>query len=83
MTDLRTVRPIAERAVSASAADPPELVVAFLTALLQQFAEDGFVARRIAVRPLGTPPTSLVAALSGETFDPDRHPARTEVKAVT
>jgi SHS2 domain-containing protein len=83
MTDLRTVRPRAERAVSASAPDAPELVVAFLTALLQQFAEDGFVARRIEARPLGNPPTSLVAALVGEPFDPERHPARTEVKAVT
>ncbi len=83
MTDLRTVRPTSERAVPASGSDADELVVAFLTALLQQFAEDGFVARRIEVRLLGNPPTSLLAALTGEPFDPERHPARTEVKAAT
>jgi SHS2 domain-containing protein len=83
MTDLRTVRPREERAVSASGLDPPELVVAFLTELLRLHDDDGFVARSIEARPLGNPPTSVVASLRGEPFDPARHPARTEVKAAT
>lgn len=83
MTDLRTVRPRTERAVSASGRDVPDLVVAFLTALLQQHDDDGFVARRLEVRLLGHPPSSLVAALVGEPFEVGRHPARTEVKAAT
>jgi protein archease len=83
ITDLRTVRPREARAVSASGLDGPELVVAFLTALIQQHDDDGFVARQLEVRLLGSPPTSLVAALRGEPFDPGRHPARTEVKAAT
>ncbi len=83
ITDLRTVRPRGERAVSASGLDGTELVVAFLTELIQLHATDGFLARQIEVRPLGSPPTSLVASLRGEVFDPARHPARSEVKAAT
>ncbi len=63
--------------------DPESLVVAYLTQLLQVHEPDGFLARRIEVRPLGSPPTALVASLQGETFDPERHTVRTEVKAVT
>jgi SHS2 domain-containing protein len=83
MTDLRKVRPRVERAVSASGVDGPELVVAFLSELIGLHDLDGFVAREIEVRPLGSPPTALVASLRGEPFDPARHPARTEVKAAT
>jgi SHS2 domain-containing protein len=83
MTDLRTVRPSEERAVSASGDDSTSLVVAFLTQLIQLHEPDGFLVREIRVRPLGSPPTALVASVHGEPFDPDRHTARTEVKAVT
>jgi SHS2 domain-containing protein len=83
MTDLRKVRPTEERAVSASGDDPTSLVVAFLTQLLQLHEPDGFLARAIEVRPLGVPPTALVASVHGEPFDPLRHSSRTEVKAVT
>jgi len=83
MTDLRKVRPREERAVSASGSDPTELVVAFLTQLLVLEQTDGFIAREIRARPVGNPPTAVLASVSGERFDPDRHPSRTEVKAIT
>jgi SHS2 domain-containing protein len=83
MTDLRRVRPREERSVRASAADPSGLVVAFLTELVLLHAEDGFVPRQIRARTTGTPPTSVEAVCLGEPFDPVRHRARTEVKAVT
>lgn len=83
MTDLRTVRAREERAVSASAEDPASLVVAYLSELLVLKETDGFVGRRIRVRPLGDPPTALVASVGGERFDAARHPARMDVKAVT
>jgi SHS2 domain-containing protein len=83
MTDLRRVRPREERSVSASGRDPVELVVAYLGELLLLQAADGFLGRTIRVLPLGDPPTSLVASLAGEPFDPARHTARTEVKAIT
>jgi SHS2 domain-containing protein len=83
MTDLRKVQKKEERAVSASGDDPAELVVAFLTELLVLQQTDGFLVRDIRARPLGNPPTAIVASLTGERFDPARHSARTEVKAVT
>ena len=83
MTDLRRVRPREERAVSASGEDPTGLVVAFLTELLNLEQTDGFIGREITARPVGNPPTAIVASVAGERFDPDRHTARTEVKAVT
>jgi SHS2 domain-containing protein len=83
MTDLKTVRPRLERAVSASGSDPASLVVAYLTELLMLEQTEGFVAREIRAHPVGDPPTAIVASVTGEAFDPERHPARTEVKAVT
>ena len=83
MTDLRTVRPLEERAVQASAPDPGGLVVAFLTQLITLQSVEGFLARTIRCRPVGTPPTALLAQLTGEPFDPARHPRHFEVKAVT
>jgi len=83
MTDLRKVRPKEERAVSASGGDASALVVAFLTELLVLEQTDGFIAREIRARPVGDPPTAVLASVTGERFDPDRHTSRTEVKAVT
>lgn len=83
MTELKRVRPRLERTVTATGTDPTALVVAYLTALLDLEQDDGFVASRIAVRPEGSPPTRLVATAWGEPFDPQRHRARIEVKAVT
>lgn len=83
MTDLRRVRPTTERAVSASAQDPASLVVAFLSELLVLRESEGFVGRRMHVRPLGSPPTALLARVNGERFDPTRHVTHFDVKAVT
>ncbi len=69
--------------MSASAEDPTRLVVAFLNELIVLESAEGFLVRRLTVRSVGDPPTSLVAAASGETFDPARHLLRTEVKAPT
>jgi SHS2 domain-containing protein len=82
-TDLRTVRRSEERAVQASASDVPSLVVAWLGEILLLQQTDGFLVRDIHARPLGTPPTAIIARVRGEAFDPARHPRRKEVKAVT
>jgi len=83
MTDLRKVRATGERAVQASGVDPAGLVVAFLTQLITLNAVEGFLVREIRCRPVGTPPTALLAQLRGEPFDPARHPRHFEVKAAT
>jgi SHS2 domain-containing protein len=83
IVEPRGLRPREERAVRASGSDPAELAVAFLGELLLLQESDGFLARQIAARTKGRPPTSVEARLWGEPFDPARHRARTEVKAVT
>jgi len=83
VTNLRTVRPRETRTVRASGADTSELVVAYLTELLLLEQTEGFLGRRIDVTLTGAPPRELGATVHGEPFDPDRHPRRTEVKAIT
>ncbi len=69
--------------MSASGEDPTSLVVAYLSQLLLLQQEESFLVREIRARPLGEPPTAVVASVRGEPFDPARHPARIEVKAIT
>jgi SHS2 domain-containing protein len=83
MTDLRKVRRVEERAVNASGPDAPGLVVAYLTQLITLQAVEGFLAREIRCRPVGNPPTALLAQLRGEPFDLMRHTRHFEVKAAT
>ncbi len=83
MTDLRRVRRTQERVVQSSGADPPSLAVAFLTELITLNAVEGFLARKIQTRPVGNPPTALLARLWGEPFDVERHTRHFEVKAAT
>ncbi len=82
-TDLRRVRRVEERVVQASGTDLPSLVVAWLSEILLLQQTEGFLAREIHARPVGSPPTALVARVEGETFDAARHPRRKEVKAIT
>ena len=83
MTDLKKVAPREQRVVSASGADVPALVVAYLSQLLLLEQTDGFIAREIEARPIGSPPTAILATASGEPLDVGRHPRRVEVKAIT
>lgn len=83
MTDLRRVRPVEERAVQASGPDSPGLVVAFLTQLIALQEAENFLVRDIRCRPVGSPPTALLAQVRGEPFDPARHSRHFEVKAAT
>ncbi len=83
MTDLRRVRPCQERVVQASGTDPPSLAVAYLSQLITLNAVEGFLAREIQARPVGDPPTAILARLRGEPFDAARHSRHFEVKAAT
>ncbi|MFG1530367.1 MAG: archease [Thermoplasmata archaeon] len=83
LTDRRTVRGREERRVRAEAADLPGLVVGFLTELVVRQQVEGFLARRVDVTFAPGPPPSVEARLFGEPFDPARHPAKVEVKAIT
>jgi SHS2 domain-containing protein len=83
MTDLRKIRPTEARAIQASGSDPASLLVAFLTQVITLHEVEGFVAREIRCRPVGNPPTALLAQLRGEPFDGARHTRHFEVKAAT
>jgi SHS2 domain-containing protein len=83
MTDLRRVRPREQRTVQASAEDPGALLVAFLNELVSLEQSEGFLGRRVNARPIGSPPTAVLATVEGELFDPARHTSRMDVKAVT
>lgn len=70
-----------ERSVSVSASDGEHLLVRWLSEVLylfdgERFAGGGFRVVRFS-------PTSLEAVVRGETFRPDRHTTRLDVKAVT
>ena len=81
LTDRRYLRRRATRTVRLTAGDWEALLVDWLNHLLYLFDIDGFLGRDFRVESLT--PGGLKARVSGETFDPARHPSRTGVKAAT
>lgn len=83
MTDLRTVRAREARSFARRADDPVALAVGFLSELLSEFHESGFLIRRLTVRLSRRGGLRLTARALGEPFDARRHPRKIEVKAIT
>jgi SHS2 domain-containing protein len=81
LTDRRYLRRRATREVRLAAIDQEALLIDWLNHLLYLFDTDGFLGRDFQVE-LPTP-ESLTAAVTGESFDPARHPEGTGVKAAT
>ena len=81
LTDRRYLRRRATREVSLAAGDREALLVDWLNHLLYLFDLDGFLGRDFQVVSLTD--ERLEARVTGEHFDPDRHPERTGVKAAT
>ena len=81
LTDRRYLRRRATREVSLAAGDREALLVDWLNHLLYLFDLDGFLGRDFQVVSLT--PERLEARVTGESFDPARHPERTGVKAAT
>jgi SHS2 domain-containing protein len=81
LTDRRYIRRRATRTVRLTADDRETLLVDWLNHLLYLFDLDGFLGRDFQVESLT--PERLEARVTGESFDPARHPARTGVKAAT
>ena len=81
LTDRRYLRRRATREVSLAAGDREALLVDWLNHLLYLFDLDGFLGRDFQVVSLTD--ERLEAIVTGESFDPDRHPERTGVKAAT
>jgi SHS2 domain-containing protein len=81
LTDRRYIRRRATRTVCLAASDRESLLVDWLNHLLYLFDIDGFLGRDFQVESLT--PGSLKARVTGETFDPARHPSLIGVKAAT
>jgi SHS2 domain-containing protein len=81
LTDRRYLRRRATREVRLTADDREALLVDWLNHLLYLFDTDGFLGRDFQVELLT--PESLAAAVTGESFDPGRHPSLSGVKAAT
>ncbi|PIU52448.1 MAG: archease [Deltaproteobacteria bacterium CG07_land_8_20_14_0_80_60_11] len=81
LTDRRYLRRRATREVSLEAFDREALLVDWLNHLLYLFDVDGFVGRDFQVVSLTD--EHLEARVTGESFDPARHPSLTGVKAAT
>ena len=81
LTDRRYLRRRATREVRLRAFDREALLVDWLNHLLYLFDLDGFLGRDFQVESLT--PERLQARVTGESFDPARHPSRTGFKAAT
>jgi SHS2 domain-containing protein len=81
LTDRRYLRRRATRTVRLTADDRETLLVDWLNHLLYLFDQDGFLGRDFQVESLT--PEGLEARVTGESFDPARHPSITGVKAAT
>jgi SHS2 domain-containing protein len=81
LTDRRYLRRRATREVRLTAVDQEALLVDWLNHLLYLFDIDGFLGRDFQVESLTT--GGLKARVTGETFDPARHPSLIGVKAAT
>ena len=75
------VEPRAELAVDVTGTDYADLLVNFLSEVLYQFDAGRFTAAGVVVESIS--PTRLVARLTGEPRNPERHRWRVIVKAIT
>jgi SHS2 domain-containing protein len=82
-TELTAIEPRERRELMEVGQDPVGLAVAFVGHLVTLFQTDGFLARTVRVELGGPRGLTLIATLEGEPFDPERHPPKVEVKAVT
>jgi SHS2 domain-containing protein len=81
LTDRRYLRRRATRTVSLTAGDREALLIDWLNHLLYLFDRDGFLGRDFQVESLTS--ERLEAVVTGENFDPARHPSLTGIKAAT
>jgi SHS2 domain-containing protein len=84
MLDITKVRETRTRKLKLESAGLSELFMDWLRELLFLFSDGSFVPSRVLIRSLSSDePCSLSAELSGESYDPERHGLRIEVKTPT
>jgi len=85
MTEVKKVKPLVEDHVEVRATDESALLYSWLEALLLKFDIKGLLFSRFKVLELGKTSDGLMlkAKIWGETYDPQRHPQKVGVKAIT
>ena len=81
LTDRRYLRPKETRHIEVEAPDREALLVGWLNYLLYLYDVNGFLGRIFDIVELSD--QRLEAIARGETYDPERHVAKTAVKAAT
>jgi SHS2 domain-containing protein len=81
LTDRRRLRPDHIEEIVVEAPDLEALLVAWLNHLLYLYDVDAFLGREFSIAALT--PQRLQARARGEAYDPQRHVAKTAVKAAT
>jgi SHS2 domain-containing protein len=81
ITDRRRLRGTETREIGVTAPDREALLVAWLNHLLYLYDVEGFLGRFFEILKLAD--ESLTARARGEAYDPQRHVAKTAVKAAT
>jgi len=81
ITDRRRLKPRETRLIEVEAPDREALLVSWLNYLLYLYDVDGFLGRLFEIVELRD--ERLRATARGEIFDPERHEAKTAVKAAT
>lgn len=85
MTDVKKVKPQVEDSVEVEAPDEYALLYSWLEALLIKFETTGNLYSRFKISRIEKTPDGLrlKAKIWGEPFNPQRHPQKVGVKAVT
>lgn len=85
MTDIEKVEPLVEDDVEVKAKDEQGLLYSWLEELLIKFETTGNLYSRFKISGIKRTPSGLAlrAKIWGEPFDPEKHPQKVGVKAVT
>lgn len=83
MLDLKKVREQGQYEIALQSTDLPELFLDWLRELLFLFSTRSFVTRRVEISALQSEPALLKAVVYGESYDPERHGLKIEIKTPT
>lgn len=85
MTDTSTIQPRSRDTIRVEAEDTYSLLYTWLEQLLIKFETQGTLYSKFKLDKIEKTPTGyrLKATIFGEPFNPEKHPSKTAVKAVT
>jgi len=81
ITTVQSVRALQTKNLELKAEDLSSLFIQLLKAILLYFETEGFLTQRLEI--VACTAQELKAIAWGETYSPERHPLKTEIKAVT